>query len=143
MKKILMVGNMDMLDIFKCHFEMENENRFTMHKGVSDITDAMKELNSENYWGILMNSLVIPAGPDHKKYDEALKEFAMFDHRNIWRSGGLYVVQQACKRGIHTVVNSVAEKDRVLKEAERLGATCIKDGKNMLLRDYEFFQSKL
>ncbi|MCK5321123.1 hypothetical protein KAJ38_00940 [Candidatus Pacearchaeota archaeon] len=147
-KLILGIGDHNNIGRIKNYIKGVDEDRIVFSEragAIIDVTEAMKEINSGNYWGVLMSSLVLSLGSEHKKYSITTKKFEKFDHPPyIWRSGGLYVVEQACKNGLVTVVNAIAEGPEDLTEARRLGAKCFEDfsGTNAA-RTLRYFKSQL
>ena len=143
-KLILDIGEYNNIDIIKDYIEKTGEDRIVFSERAWDVTEAMKGISSGNYWGVLMSSLVLSLGSEHKKYSIAKRKFEGFDYPPyLWRSGGLYVVEQACKKGLVTVVNAIAERDEELAEAKRFGAKCFDGFSNIAERNLEYFQSRL
>ena len=143
-KLILDVGEFNNIKLFKDYLRIVREDRIVFGKRVGNVTDAMKEINSGNYWGVLMSSLVLSPGSKYRKYSREAKKFEGFDYPpNIWRSGGFYVVEQACNKGLITVVNAIAEGNEEIAEAKRLGARCFNGFNNMAARNIEYFQNSL
>ena len=144
-KLILDIGEYNNIDIIKDYIKKTGEDRIIFSERAGDVTEAMREINSGKYWGVLMSSLVLSLGEEYEKYSLTAKKFERFDYPpNLWRSGGLYVVEQSCKKGLITVVNAIAEEEEVLTEARKLGAECF-DGFSSLLapRNLEYFQNRL
>lgn len=85
----------------------------------------MKKLDSDMYWGVLMNSLSLSVGREATKYNPILEKYKNFDHPPVSQSsGGLYLVEQSKQKGLVVVVNAISEEDRTIKKAEELGAKC-------------------
>jgi len=143
-KLILSIGDFYNIEVIEDYFKLRGEDRIVFGERVRDVTEAMNEIDSNKYWGVLMSSLVLPSGKDAERYNQAAKKFERFDSPPmIWRSGGLYVVEQARKKGLITVVNAIAEGLKDLREAERLGAKCFEGIHNIAEQNLEYFQSKL
>ena len=143
-KLILGVGDYYGIAYIGGYFEDIQENRFVVDERVANVTDAMKKIDSGNYWGVLMNSLVLHTGSQVDKYNEKAKKFAEFDYPPmLWRSGGLYVVEQACDKGLFTVVNAIDEDGMELGKATELGAKCFTNFRNFGYSTLEYFRSCL
>ncbi|MDH3353353.1 MAG: hypothetical protein OEL87_02810 [Nanoarchaeota archaeon] len=142
-KLILRVGELDCIScIDGSEFE---ESKIFFDEGAGTVDEAIKRINSGNYQGVLMGSLVLSNGPEAEKYNKLASHFDEFDNPPyIWRSGGLYIVEQACKKGLVAAVGLIAEDPIHLREAERLGAKCFsllddEPRENIL----KYFQSRL
>jgi hypothetical protein len=143
-KLILGVGDFYNIEAIGDYFDLRGEGRFSFGERAKDVTQAINEINSNKYWGVVMSSLVLSTGEDADKYNFAAKKFSQFDSPPmIWRSGGLYVVEQSCKKGLITLVNAIAEEPADLMEATRLGAKCFSGISHIAEQNLKYFQSKL
>ena len=142
-KLILRVGELDTISYIENYPEFR-ESGIIFDKGVRTVDEAITRINSRNYWGVLMASLVLRDGEEAEKYNNATSHFDKFDNPPyIWRSGGLYVIEQACKKGLITAVNPIAEEPSHIREAERLGAKCFSFINDSLTKDnLKYFQSR-
>ncbi len=124
-KLILKAGESGMFSCIGYSSGFEKNGFYFDEDGCTDVALAIDKINSKKYWGLVMSSLVMENAVDTVKHHNELKRFGEFDNPPyIWRSGGLYVVEQACKKGLVVIVNSIAEEPMHLKKAERLGAKC-------------------
>lgn len=143
-KLILNVGGYNNIELINRYLKTSGEDRISFSEKVLDVTEAMDKINNGNYFGVLMSSLVLSLGLEHEKYSIEAKKFNRFDHPpNICRSGGLYVVEQACNKGLVTVVNAIAENDEEISETKQLGAECFKGFDNLPAKNLKYFRSRL
>ena len=130
-KLVLGVGDAYVIESLEDGFKNCGENEIVFGRKVRSVTEAISEINSGNYWGVLLSSLAIRNGREAKKYKFLEKKFEKFDDGLYnFPSTGLYIVEQACNEGLVAAVNVIAEELNSLKEVERLGAKCFGNDKN-------------
>ena len=130
-KLILGVGDIYVIKNLEDGFKNNGENEIIFGEKARSVTEAISEINSGNYRGVLLSSLNVRNGAEAKKYNIAAKKFEKFDNNPFsFHSSGLYVVEQACNKGLVVAVNVIAEETDALAEVERLGAKYFDKNKN-------------
>lgn len=144
-KLILCVGNSFGSDYNKEYFELEGGGEIVVGEIARDVVRAIDGINSGNYWGLLMSSLVLPLGENEDGYSERMEKYKEFDGPgSVLRSTGFYVLEKARESGLVSVVNSVAGENIMLGEVQIPGAVCFNGlAPNLCKTNLEYFQSLL